>query len=84
MRKINQTILISLLIPLPRRAEQHRIDAKVNELMALCNRLKASLAATAATRRRRLDALLAETLLAETLLAEALAPVDVRELDAAE
>ena len=79
MRKINQTILISLLIPLPRRAEQHRIDAKVNELMALCNRRKASLAATAATRRRRLDALRAET-----LLAEAIAPMDVRELDAAE
>ena len=55
-------------------AEQHRIVAKVDALMALCDRLEASLAATAATRRRLLDA----------LLAEALAPVNARELEAAE
>ena len=41
--------------------------------MALCDRLEASLTATAATRRRLLDA----------LLAEALAPADARELEAA-
>ena len=63
-----------LLIPLPPLAEQHRIVAKVDALMALCDRLEASLTATAATRRRLLDA----------LLAEALAPVDARELEAAE
>ncbi len=60
--------------PLPPLAEQHRIVAKVDALMALCDRLEASLADTAATRRRLLDA----------LLAEALAPVDGRELEAAE
>ncbi len=63
-----------LPIPLPPLAEQHRIVAKVDELMALCDRLEASLTATADTRRRLLDA----------LLAEALAPKDERELEAAE
>jgi type I restriction enzyme S subunit len=61
-------------IPLPPLAEQHRIVAKVDALMALCDRLEASLATTAATHRRLLDA----------LLAEALAPVDAREMEAAE
>jgi type I restriction enzyme S subunit len=62
------------LIPVPPLAEQHRIVAKVDALMALCDRLEASLTATAATRRRLLDA----------LLAEALAPVEARELEAVE
>ncbi len=61
-------------IPLPPLAEQHRIVAKVDELMVLCNRLEASLADIAATRRRLLEA----------LLAEALAPVGAREMEAAE
>ena len=52
----------TLLVPLPPLAEQHRIVAKVDALMALCDRLEASLAATAVTRRRLLDALLAEAL----------------------
>lgn len=63
-----------LPIPLPPLAEQHRIVAKVDALMALCDRLEASLTAADATRRRLLDA----------LLAEALAPVDAREKEAAE
>ena len=66
--------LAKLIFPLPPLAEQHRIVAKVDALMALCDRLEASLTATAATRRRLLDA----------LLAEALAPADDRELEAAE
>lgn len=60
--------------PLPSLAEQHRIVAKVDELMGLCDQLEGSLTATAATRRRLLDA----------LLAEALVPADDRELEAAE
>jgi type I restriction enzyme S subunit len=56
-------------IPLPPLAEQYRIVAKVEELMALCDRLEANLTATAAIRRRLLDA----------LLAEALAPNEARE-----
>ena len=42
-----------LSIPLPPLAEQHRIVAKVDELMALCDRLEAQLA-TAQTESRRL------------------------------
>ena len=49
-------------IPLPPLDEQQRIVAKVDELMVLCDRLDASLAAAAATRRHLLDALLAEAL----------------------
>lgn len=49
-------------IPLPPLAEQHRIVAKVDDLMALCNQLEASLTASDDTRRRLLDALLAEAL----------------------
>jgi type I restriction enzyme, S subunit len=60
-----------LVPPLP---EQHRIVAKVDALMVLCDRLETSLTATAATRRRLLDA----------LVAEALAPTENRELEAAE
>ena len=52
------------LIPLaiPPLAEQHRIIAKVDELMALCDRLEASLAMRDETRGRLLDALLREVL----------------------
>ena len=49
-------------LPLPPLAEQHRIVAKVDELMALCGRLEASLAAGNDTRCRLLDALLQEAL----------------------
>lgn len=71
---ISQDKLRAVPIPLPPLAEQHRIVAKVEALMALCDRLEASLTAIADTRRRLLDA----------LLAEALAPVGVAELEAAE
>jgi type I restriction enzyme S subunit len=70
----NKGDLAPIDFPLPPLLEQHRIVAKVDALMALCDRLEASLTATAATRRRLLDA----------LLAEALAPVDVAEMEAAE
>ncbi len=63
-----------LPIPLPPLAEQWRIVTKVDQLMALCDRLEASLAATDETRNRLLEA----------LLAEALAPNEERELEAAE
>lgn len=67
-------LLRNFLAPLPPLAEQHRIVAKVDALMALCDRLEASLDQTAATRRRLLDA----------LLSQALAPADARGLEAAE
>ena len=48
--------------PLPPLAEQHRIVAKVNELMALCDRLETALTTADATRARLLEALLHEAL----------------------
>lgn len=48
--------------PLPPLAEQHRIVAKVDELMALCDRLKADLAESR-TRQARLSATLIESAL---------------------
>jgi len=51
-----------LPIPLPPLAEQHRIVAKVDALMALCDRLEAALAATDTTKKRLLDAILHEAL----------------------
>jgi type I restriction enzyme S subunit len=52
----------NLPVPLPPLGEQHRIVAKVDELMARCDRLEPSLTTAADTRRRLLDALLAEAL----------------------
>jgi type I restriction enzyme S subunit len=51
-----------VMLPLPPLAEQHRIVAKVDALMTLCDKLETSLDAAAATRSRLLDALLAEAL----------------------
>ncbi len=59
---------------LPPLVEQHRIVAKVDELMALCDRLEASIARADDIRRRLLDA----------LLYEAFAPRQAYELEAAE
>jgi type I restriction enzyme, S subunit len=65
--------LKAIPVPLPPLAEQHRVVAKVDELMRLCDRLEASLTTADDNRRRLLDA----------LLAEALVPTE-RELAAAE
>ena len=54
--------LAEAMIPLPPLAEQHRIVVKVDALMALCNRLEASLTTTDTTRQRLLEALLHEAL----------------------
>ncbi len=43
-------------------AEQHRIAAKVDELMDLCGQLEAQLATTATGSRRLLEAVLRDTL----------------------
>ncbi|HYE37538.1 restriction endonuclease subunit S [Methylocaldum sp.] len=50
--------LFSLPIPIPPLPEQHRIVAKVDELMALCDQLEAQLTATEADSRRLLEAVL--------------------------
>ena len=48
--------------PLPPLAEQHRILVKVDELMALCERLEEALATAETTRQRLLEALRHEAL----------------------
>lgn len=51
-----------LPVPVPPLAEQHRIVAKVDELMALCDQLEASLITGEQTRSRLLEAVLHEAL----------------------
>ena len=51
-----------LPIPIPPLAEQHRIVAKADELMVLCDRLEKSLATSEDTRRRLLEAVLHDAL----------------------
>lgn len=70
---INLGTLREIQVPLPPLAEQYRIAAKVDELMALCDQLETSLTSTDKTRKKLLDA----------LLAEALAPVDAEALQEA-
>ena len=62
MKNVSRRTILDLPVPLPPLAEQHRIVARVNELMTLCDRLEASLATVQTARRRPLDALLAEAL----------------------
>ena len=60
--KLNQTRALGIPIPLPPLAEQHRIVAKVDELMALCGRLEAGLTALHGTASNLLGSLLQESL----------------------
>ena len=62
MQNLNQSILLKMPFGLPPLAEQHRIVAKVDALMALCDRLEAALATADSTRARLLEALLHEAL----------------------
>ncbi len=55
-------LLKASFFPLPPLAEQQRIVAKVDQLMALCDQLEASLKETSVTRSQLLDSLLAEAL----------------------
>lgn len=57
--KLNQAKLVSIEIPLPPIPEQHRIVARVDELMALCDRLEAEQADATEAHARLVDALLA-------------------------
>jgi len=59
---VNGSALRNMLVPLPPLVEQRRIVAKVDELIATCERLEASIASGGAHRQRLLDALLAEAL----------------------
>jgi type I restriction enzyme S subunit len=59
---ISKVKIVNTLIPLPPLAEQHRIVAKVDELMALCDQLEQQLSQADQQRRRLLEAVLAEAL----------------------
>ena len=60
MPKINQTTLRSMPLPVPPLAEQRRIVAKVEQLMALADELETQFAASCATAANLLSALVAE------------------------
>jgi len=55
---LNVGLIEKLPVPLPPRPEQSRIVAKVDELMALCDRLEAALTSADTTKQRLLEALL--------------------------
>jgi type I restriction enzyme S subunit len=61
-KTVNQGHIGSLPIPLPPLAEQHRIVAKVDQLMALCDRLKTRL-----TQARQLNEQLATALIEQAV-----------------
>jgi type I restriction enzyme S subunit len=58
MPKINQAALSIVVVPIPPLAEQYRIVAKVDELMALCDQLEAQLTTTRTDSRRLLESVL--------------------------
>ena len=60
------TDITQFLVPLPPLAEQHRIVAKVDELIALCDRLEENLATVDYTRRRLLETVLYDALEPDT------------------
>lgn len=60
--RVNVATIKAYPIPLPPLAEQHRIVAKVDELMALCDKLDAQLTTTHTDSRRLLEAVLQEAL----------------------
>ena len=57
------TDITQFLVPLPPLAEQHRIVAKVDELMTLCNRLEANLSVVDDSRERLIDAVLTRVMI---------------------
>ena len=62
MKNVSRAAILHLPFPLPPLAEQHRIVAKVDELMALCTRLETGLNTTETAKQRLLEALLREAL----------------------
>lgn len=60
--RVNMSTIRSYPIPIPPLAEQHRIIAKVDELIVLCNQLEKNLTNDTEIRLRLLDAVLHEAL----------------------
>jgi type I restriction enzyme S subunit len=61
------TDVTNFMVPLPPLAEQHRIVAKVDKLLALCDQLEAQLAAAQTDTSRLLEAILHNSLSAANL-----------------
>jgi type I restriction enzyme S subunit len=66
VKHLHLDILRGIELSLPPLAEQHRIVAKVDELMALCDQLETQLTTTQTETRHLLDSLLTETLAKQT------------------
>lgn len=62
VKGIKAAKLRRIRVPLPPVAEQHRIVAKVDEMMTLCDRMEAQLITTQIESRRLLEAVLDEAL----------------------
>jgi type I restriction enzyme S subunit len=62
MKNVSRGVILGLPLPLPPLAEQHRIVAKVDELMALCDQLEQQLSQAEQSRRGLLEAVLREAL----------------------
>jgi type I restriction enzyme S subunit len=62
MKNVSRDVILGLPLPLPPLAEQHRILAKVDELMALCDQLEQQLSQAEQSRRRLLEAVLLEAM----------------------
>jgi type I restriction enzyme S subunit len=62
MKNVSRNVIYDLPIPLPPLAEQKRIVAKVDELMAICEQLESQLDSQQKGRRQLLEALLYEAL----------------------
>ena len=80
------TDVTQFVVPLPPLAEQHRIVAKVDELMALCDQLEAALAGGNDARSGLLNAVLTEALrpTEEASLGGAIFGMDVASAQAAQ
>jgi len=62
MKNVTRDVILDLPVPLPPLAEQHRIVAKVDELMGLCDQLEQQLSHVDQQRRRLLEAVLDQAL----------------------
>jgi type I restriction enzyme S subunit len=62
MKNVSRNVIYMLPVPLPPLAEQHRIVAKVDELMRLCDRLEEQLIAADTKSRGLLEAVLHQAL----------------------
>lgn len=60
MKNVSREQILNLVIGKPPINEQHRIVAKVDELMALCDRMKARIADAGTLQRKLADVMVAQ------------------------